>query len=146
MKRERGFTLLEVLVATLIMGLAVVGLLSGISASLRNAARLLDHDRAAVIARAQMDALLIDDRSPQFSILQGTFDPTLVGGWEAGWRARVTPFEMPANHGPGTPVLERVELEIWWMAGQQRRTFTLDAYRRRELREQDMAALKGQLQ
>ena len=35
--KERGFTLLEVLVATMIMGLAVVGLLSSISVSMRNA-------------------------------------------------------------------------------------------------------------
>ena len=47
-----------------------------------------------------------------------------MGGVEAGWRARVTPFEMPPSHGPGTPILERIELEVWWMAGEKRRTFT----------------------
>jgi prepilin-type N-terminal cleavage/methylation domain-containing protein len=39
MKRA-GFTLLEMMVATVIMGIAVVGLLSGISSSMRNAAKL----------------------------------------------------------------------------------------------------------
>ena len=48
------------LVATLIMGMAVVGLLSAISTSMRNAARLTDYDRVAMLARAQMDALLLE--------------------------------------------------------------------------------------
>ena len=141
MKRG-GFTLLEVLVATVIMGLAVVGLLSGISSSMRNAARLSDYDRVVLLARAQMDALLINRQLPQFSVLEAGFNPALMGGVPAGWRARVTPFEMPAGHpGPGTPVLERIELEVWWMAGDRRRTFTLDAFRRKLLRARDLAAI-----
>ncbi len=140
--RQKGFTLLEVLVATLIMGLAVVGLLSAISTSMHNAARLSDYDRVALLARAQMDALLLNRRLPPFSILQGAFDPALAGGMESGWRARLTPFEMPPNRGAGTYVLERVELEVWWMTGGgNRRTFTLDAFRRIRLRPDDLAAL-----
>jgi general secretion pathway protein I len=137
--RQRGFTLLELLVATVIMGLAVAGLLSGISTSLRNAARLADYDRVTLLARAQMDALLLNPALPQFSILEGAFDPALVGGVRAGWRARATPFEMPQGRQVGTLVLERIELEVWWMAGEKRRTFTLDAYRRRPLRAGDLA-------
>jgi general secretion pathway protein I len=142
--RQRGFTLLEVLVATLIMGLAVVGLLSSISTSMRNAARLADYDRVVLLARAEMDALLLNRSLPELAILQGSFDPALAGGRESGWRARVTPFEMPPGRGVGTPVLERVELEVWWMAGDTRRTFTLDAFRRKQLRPDDLLVLGSQ--
>jgi general secretion pathway protein I len=138
--KERGFTLLEVLVATLIMGLAVVGLLSSISTSLHNAARVVDYDRAALLARAQMDSLLLSSNLRPFAVLQGDFDPSLVGGREAGWRARVTPFEMK-NRGAGAWMLERIELEVWWTAGGDRRTFTLDAFRRKQLRPDDMTVI-----
>ena len=132
--KRRGFTLLEVMVATVIMGIAVVGLLSGISTSLRNAARLTDYDRAVLLGRAKMDALLADSHLPTMDILQGPFDPALMGGAEAGWRARLAIFETPRSVGPGVPVLERVELEIWWLSGPNRRTYTLEAFRRRPLR------------
>jgi general secretion pathway protein I len=135
--KERGFTLLEVLVATMIMGLAVVGLLSSISVSIRNAGRVTDYDRVALLARAQMDSLLLTRRLPWFSVVQGSFDPALIGGREAGWRARVTPFERAA----GASVLERIELEVWWKNGDDRRTFTLDAFRRKVLRADDLAAM-----
>ena len=135
--KERGFTLLEVLVATMIMGLAVVGLLSSISVSIRNAGRVADYDRVALLARAQMDSLLLTRRLPWFSVVQGSFDPALIGGREAGWRARVTPFE----RGAGASVLERIELEVWWKNGDDQRTFTLDAFRRKVLRADDLAAM-----
>ncbi len=139
--RERGFTLLEVLVATLIMGIAVVGLLAAITTSMRNAARVTDYDRVALVARAQMDTLLLNRRLPWFTVINGTFDSALIGGREAGWRARVTPFEMSPAHGPGASLLERIELEVWWMNGANRRTFTLDSFRRKVLKAEDVAGL-----
>jgi len=130
MNRRGGFTLLEVLVATLIMAIAVTGLLSAISTSLRSAARLTDYDRAALLARQKMDELLLAVRVPKQTVFEGTWGADVTGDIETGWRARVSPFEMPPGAGPGTPILERVELEIWWMSGDKRRTFTLEGFRR----------------
>ncbi|MEK7404909.1 MAG: type II secretion system protein [Acidobacteriota bacterium] len=121
--RTRGFTLLEMLVATTIMGIAVVALLANLSTSMRTAARLTEHDRAALVAKRKMDELLIDPRLPKLTDFGGELG-------RGGWRARVTPFEMLPGAGPGAPVLERVELEIWWLAGERRRTLQLEAFRR----------------
>ena len=117
--------MLEVMVATLIMSIAVVGLLSSLSTSINNAAKLTSHDRAVQLARQKMDELLIATmKLPTNAPIQGQWDPA------TGWQARITTFEKPEGAGPGTPVLERVELEVWWMAGEKRRTFTLEGYRR----------------
>jgi general secretion pathway protein I len=130
MRPRRGFTLLEVMVATTIMGIAVVTLMSGISTSVRNATRLTDYDRAALLARAKMDSLLTDPKLPQHVTLEEPFDPALLGGARGGWRAQVTPFETAPGAGPGAPSLDRLQLEIWWMSADQRRSFSLEGFRR----------------
>jgi general secretion pathway protein I len=131
MTGKRGFTLLEMIVASTVMAIAVVGLLSGIAGATRNAARLREYERVVQLARMQMDFLLVDRTvSGQRS---GTFEAQQTGGLEAGWQSRVSVSQTPPNPSPGQPVLDRIELEIWWMQGEQRRTFTVDAFRTRFL-------------
>lgn len=128
--RERGFTLLEVLVATVIMAVAVSAMLTSITGAMRNASRLTGYNRAAQLARQKMDELLVSTPPLQDGMfLEGGWDPALTGGVPAGWRARVTLFERPDPPGPG-PVLDRVELEIWWMDGDKRKTFLLEGFQR----------------
>jgi hypothetical protein len=126
------------MVATVIMAVAVVGLLAGISGALRNAARLTDYDRAVQLARLEMNELLVDTRIPRDTVFEGSFDLQQTGGRPAGWRARLENFEMPPNPGPGQRALDRLELQVWWISGTDRRTLTLDAYRTRILKPEDL--------
>jgi general secretion pathway protein I len=135
---RRGFTLLELVVATAIMGIAVVGLLAGLSGAARNAARLRESDRAVQLAQMRMNELLLDETLPRDTEMEGAFDRALTGGIESGWRVRVTPFEMPPAPAPGQSALDRLELEIWWKSGSESRTYSLDAYRERTLRPEDI--------
>lgn len=137
---RRGFTLLELLVATTIMGIAVVGLVSAISTSMHNAARLTDYDRAALLARRRMDELMIDPRLPKLVTFQGEFDRAATGGVQVGWSARVSPFEMPPFPAPGATALERIELEVWWMNGEKRRKLQLDGFRRMQLTPEEVGS------
>ena len=105
---KRGFTLLEVLVATVIMGMAVTALIIGLSQSVKNASRLTEYDRAAMLARTKMNELLLEPNLPLQGEVEGSFDRN------DGWRAVSRPFEVPPNAGPGSLILQEIALEVWW--------------------------------
>jgi general secretion pathway protein I len=130
MKSRAGFTLLEVLVATVIMGVAVTGLIVGLSQSVKNASRLSEYDRAAMLARTKMSDLLLDTDLPFDGTVEGVFPPDQSGGTRSGWRAVSKPFEAPPNAAPGTTILQQLSLQIWWqpLTG-TRRTLQLESYR-----------------
>jgi type II secretory pathway pseudopilin PulG len=124
------------MVATTIMGVAVVGLLSGISGSVHNAARLRDYDRVAQLARERMNELLADYNMPRDVEQSNRFDPGIAGGLEAGWRARLTTFEKPSS-AAGQLALDRIQLEVWWNSGGNRRTIYLESFRKRFVTQQE---------
>ena len=128
---NRGFTLLEVLVATVIMGIAVAGLVAGLSQSVKNASRLTDYDRAAMLAHTKMNDLLLDVNLPFDGTVEGRFGGDQSGGIPSGWRASLRPFDVPPRALPGTVILQRIGLELWWQpASGTRRSIQLESYRR----------------
>jgi general secretion pathway protein I len=132
---QSGFTLLEVLVAALVMGIAVSGILAGLAGAARNASRLTAYDRATVVAREKMDELLADRDAPRNQELEGLLDPSQAGETKMGWRARVSPFEK--LYGIGGWGVDRIELEVWWMQGEARHSFALEGFRRNIMRPGD---------
>lgn len=128
-------------VATLIMAIAVVGLLAGISGATRNAARLRDYDRIVELSRLRMNELLVDQKMPLNMVTEGSFDPAISAGLDAGWRAQLTMFEMPPTPSPGLLVLQQVRLDVWWREGSQRHTLSFEALRHKTLRPEDMSSL-----
>ena len=126
---RRGFTLLEVLVATLIMALAVVSLLGSISTSLRNASRITEYDRAALLGRTKLDELLVDPHLPVEGSLDGLFQNLNSPEESAGWHAVMHVAEAPPNVGPGAVVLQAIDLDVWWQGGSKRRHMDLHGYR-----------------
>lgn len=127
---QRGFTLLEVLVAAVIMGIAVAGLMGGLATSTRNAARLSQYDRATLLAQQKMDELLVSTELRRGLPMQGFFEPSLSAGQQIGWSAVIEPFETETGAGPGRWVVDRVQLQISWMDGQTRHQFSLEGFRR----------------
>lgn len=139
--RRRGFTLLEMMVATTIMAIAVVGLMSGLAGAARNAARLRDYDRAVQLARLRMNDLLLDETIPRNAEVAGEFDRGLSSGLACGWRAHTSFWKMPPYPAPGEFALERLDLQVWWGSGAGRRTLAMSAYRRHTLTPDDVALL-----
>ena len=144
MQRQRGFTLLEVLVATTIMAVSIVGLVSMLSNTLRNAARLTDYDRATILAKRKMDELLLDRQIPRFTPVQGNWAQEVTGSVPVGWRAVISPFDLPPGFGPGTPILDRVALTVYWRDSADReRNFSLEGFRRGILAPPDVERAKA---
>jgi len=130
--RQSGFTLLEVMVATLIMGVAVVGLLANLHGSLRNTERIGSYDRATLFAQHKMDELIAQPRLPLNLKTQGAF-PENGDHSQGGWNAAVTAWEAPPRAPAGELVLARIELEVWWLENGHRRTFSVEGFRQQVL-------------
>ncbi len=125
-RRQRGFTLLEVLVATLIMAVAVAALMSNLSTSTANLIRGTDNDRLTALSKSKMDELIAQP-GPLNGVLEGPLEADSNGRVRAGWRATVTVAGLAAN---SMLRLERIQLETWLQSGARRRTLTLETFRR----------------
>ena len=68
---ERGFTLIEMLVALAVFSLAALALLRLGGASATNAARLQDQALAQIVARNLAAEVLTDPEPPPFGVLAG---------------------------------------------------------------------------
>jgi hypothetical protein len=48
---------------------------------------------------------------------------------------------MPPVVAPGFLAIDRLELDVWWTIGQQRRSFSVEGFRQRTLTPQDVASM-----
>jgi hypothetical protein len=119
------------------MGLAVAGLLSALSMSTRNAARLTQYDRATLLARQKMDELLVATELRRGQPIQGIFEPVETGGQPITWQANILPFETAPGAAPGQWVVDRIQLQISWTDGATKRSFSLEGFRRGVLQNGD---------
>ena len=120
-----GFTLLEVLVAMALLGIAVAALMSGLSGSLRNLARTETYEKATLVGRSQLNRLLIEQTLVPGRVA-GRWDETFR--WEAEIR-RWNPAAS-AEQQVALPPLVLVTLTVFWKgaSGEQRATFETCKY------------------
>ena len=124
----RGFSLLEMIVATAILGIAIIGLMTLTTTVLANAARIREYDRAAMLARTKMNQLLVEEPLPLGRNLSGMFEARL------GWEARVEPFFVPRIPRAGRTMLVRIRLSVWWDSDGRRKRLKLESFRRMIIR------------
>jgi len=134
---DAGFTLLEVMVATLIMAIAVAALLTNLNNSLRNVERLSSYDRASTFAQHKMGELLANPRLGVLANVSGGYLPG-EDAMQSGWRARVLPYEYPPGQNSAVSLLEQIHLEVWWTRNNVKKTYTLNGYRAASLTQEEM--------
>src|SRR5690242_10594673 len=119
-RNAQGFTLLEIIVALALLGVAVALVMQLISGSLRNVRSLGDHVVAVGHADSIMNNLLVDDTVKQPGELSGEFDD----GYR--WRAVVNEIIDPPEPGQRqqeVPIKKlQISLVVSWRAGGKENT------------------------
>jgi general secretion pathway protein I len=122
-KSSAGFTLLEVLVATAILGIAVSALLGAFSGSLRNMARAEGYERALLLGREQLNRMLIE----------GPLRPGFTRGrWDDStrWEAEVERWDPRGRkdrpRDAELPPVAVIRFTIFWKGGTGEKSVTLE--------------------
>ena len=127
---QAGFTLLEVLVATAILGTAVAALFSLLTGSLAGARRLQAPERALRLARTQLSELLAASERGLANPLPLPLDGSVRGSWNDRFRWEAIAARVPTDPAPlpGQPVLVRVVLDAFWVSspGEPEKQLTLE--------------------
>ena len=125
---ETGFTLLEVLVAVAIVGMALVMLLRLHLLSLDATLAAQDLTTAVLLAEGRMATFLA--QSPQEGEDQGQFDgPNLE---RFGWTTSVTDYDIDLggqNGGEQESIgIRHVTVSVHWREGNRNRSYSLETY------------------
>ena len=100
-RRQRGFTLLEVIVALAVIAFALAAAVSAVSGNTRNAAGLQERTYAHWVAMNQMAELRASRQWPSIRTTRGS---SLLAGHEWYWTQRVS--EAPE------PSLRRIDITV----------------------------------
>jgi general secretion pathway protein I len=115
--RRSGFTLLEVLVALAILGIALVAVFELFSANMKGIVMSDDYVTAVMKAESKMREILDDD-----NLAEKSWDETT----DDGYRINAAVTEAAADRTENLQVkLMEISLTIHWTRGTQERSFTL---------------------
>lgn len=125
MKRIRGFTLIEVLVAMTIMAMAFSILFGLSSRALDGMRRARDMERRVEFARTRLAELRLID-----SIAVGDRAGGSLGDGTS-WQVEVFPFIQPIPDGPrpNPNSVVRIHLSLEWQGRNQPQRWAIDSYR-----------------
>ena len=120
-KLSQGFSLLEVLVAMMVLGIAFSTLFGLISGSMRNVDRLQEYEKLMRMAQMKLNELTMQLNQGLTPGLSGTFDP------KYRWQGRLDPLsvEVDPNAKPGYSLF-RVRLAVQWSGRDHENEFTLE--------------------
>lgn len=137
---RRGFSLLEMLVATALLGAVIIGLLTLVTSSLSNSMVVREYDRATMLGKAKMNELLMVSPLAIGQPLSGRYDED----WH--WEAVVTPYEAIPPVRVGGLMILRIQLLISWRNATGDRRSEFIGYRTVRVRPEDLDLVSRFLQ
>ena len=128
--KHSGFTLLEVLIALVLLGSGMAIAYTAISGSLKLNEKTRSHTAAMILARSKLDEILA---SSDFSLAedQGVLN---YGGIEYGFRARARPIVLltPSQQDKIRSyklLFEEVSVEVFWGTTDFKQAYALKSFR-----------------
>ena|SRR2546422_11342693 len=122
MKHRRGFTLIEVLVAASVLGIAATALFGLLSKSLSNLRKVEDLHRYELAAQDLMNRVLSLQTLPAPATAEGVVD-----NLSANWSVKITPWA-PATleKKPEQAVLD-IQVEVIWPGRSSQRNIAVES-------------------
>ena len=129
-RTQRGFTLLEVLVALVLLGIGVATAYTTISGSTRLDERMTGHAAAMVLAHSKLDEALA---STDFELASEAKEDRYAG-ISFGYRVVLSPVELLDEAQKKVIAnfpqqVQRVAIEVFWGPKDAPQTYTLTSYR-----------------
>lgn len=110
---QRGFTLLEVLVAMALIGIGFATAFVALSGSRRLAEKVSAHEVAMQIARAKLDEILHSKGNTLIEDKEGTKE-LIYAGQSFGYQVKIRPVAVPLAATPDEALVEDVGIEVFW--------------------------------
>ncbi len=126
MKRRGGFTLIEIVVALVILGTGLMVILELFAGGLRLGRVSEEYIKATQYARMKMGELGLRPIAIE-EVDEGEFDETYRWKVETK-RVEVLPFEQETDFKPPVELLH-IKVEVTWKSGLKERSLTVESYR-----------------
>jgi general secretion pathway protein I len=129
-----GFTLIEVVVAMAILGVALTVIIELFSGGLRLARTSAEYTKAINYARIKMEEIAVKQTMEE-GIQEGEFDHTFR--WQVETKKMdVLPIEKGVDFRPPTELFQ-VKVNVLWKSGSKERSTRLETYRTIKLEDEE---------
>jgi general secretion pathway protein I len=132
MKKNRGFTLIEVVVALAILGVGLTVIIELFSGGLRLGRASKEYTKAVNYAQMKMEEISLKQQVEE-GVEEGKFDDTFR--WEIGVKkVDILPVEKDRDFKPPAEFFQ-VKVNVIWKSGSKERSTTIESYKMIKLEE-----------
>ena len=133
MKRNRGFTLIEVLVAAGVLGIVATALFGLLGKSLSNLHKVEELHRYELAAQDVMNRVLLLTNLPAAATAQG-----IVNNSGGTWTVNIEPWAPTSLKKKEDQAVVKVKVVVSWPGRSSQRTIELESFKVAKIEEYDL--------